>query len=452
MAEKDAKTRRQVAFSRKEHEQVKLIYTGLAIVAGLVVLVLAVGLFQTYIFEPSSAIAVVEGDEITVQEYRDRVRYERFVLEEQYTQIAQQIQALEEQGNEQFVQFYNQYAQQILQQRSMVDQQTLDQMIVERLIVEEAAQREIVVTDEEVEERINSFLASRAGGLTEAQASETIEAGVNATATASQWTPTPTLIPSPTLEAVSGITPTITPADTPTPGPTPTLNVIAANELSNQYSTWLSTLNEQADVSGEQYRQIIKMNVLSEKVREDIGDEVDNMALQSRARHILLSSSVEPQYDEEGNPIELSEEEQTEAEARVKTEAKALADDLYERLQAGEDFAQLAEEYSDDPGSAANGGDLGFVISGEFVESVDEAVFNREIGEITEPIESQFGWHIIEVIEREERELSPADYDQSKSEHFNDWLTETRDQATDAGAIEDYWTPDKAPKDTFFNR
>ena len=110
-------------------------------------------------------------------------------------------------------------------------------------------------------------------------------------------------------------------------------------------------------------------------------------------------------------------------------------------MNAGEDFAALAEELSTDPGSASQGGDLGFVSRGDFVEAVDEAVFTLPIGQISEPIETQFGWHVIEVLEREERELSPGDYNRQQQVAYNDWLTETRTGTN----IENLWTPDKAP-------
>lgn len=75
------------------------------------------------------------------------------------------------------------------------------------------------------------------------------------------------------------------------------------------------------------------------------------------------------------------------------------ANDLYERLQDGEDFAELAQEYSQD-GSAEEGGDLGSFRRGEMVPSFEETAFHLDEGEISEPVESQFGYHIIEVTDR----------------------------------------------------
>ena len=118
------------------------------------------------------------------------------------------------------------------------------------------------------------------------------------------------------------------------------------------------------------------------------------------------------------------------------------------RLEAGEDFAGLAQELSTDPGSSPNGGDLGFVPRGRFVAPIDDAVFTLPIGQVSEPIESQFGWHIVEVLEREERELSPTDYSQSQRSAFTDWVSTARD----AAEIEDMWTPESAPDDPFLQQ
>lgn len=441
MPEKQIQTRRQLAYSKREREQARLIYMSLAGVGGLIAVVLIIGLLQTYIFEPAAAIAVVNGTEITNQAYRNRASYERFLLEMRFAQIQQQRQSLAEQGNEQYVQFYDQLINQAVQQINLVYQRTLDEMMIDELVEAEAANRGITVSEEEISEEINTIIAGQSGGLTEVSASETVAARVEASATAASWTPTPTFTPSPTITASEEITPAATPADTPAPSPTPTLNIIGDSDLATNYQTWLTQLDDNIGINEAEYRDFIRLTLLRQKMRDVIGDDVPNMAEQSRARHILISTSVEPQFDDEGNVIELSEAEQTQAEETAQTEAKALADELAERLVNGADFAELAEEYSDDPGSGSEGGDLGFVTRGTFVDSVDEAVFTLPLNAISDPIESQFGWHIIEVLERRDRELSPSDYSQLQDKTYTEWLTDLR-----AGAeIEDYWTPDKVP-------
>lgn len=77
--------------------------------------------------------------------------------------------------------------------------------------------------------------------------------------------------------------------------------------------------------------------------------------------------------------------------------AKSDIDDVYKRIQAGEDFAVLARDFSQDPGSAQNGGDLGYVTKGKMVKEFDDVVFSLKPGEISKPFKTQFGWHIVKV-------------------------------------------------------
>jgi peptidyl-prolyl cis-trans isomerase SurA len=80
--------------------------------------------------------------------------------------------------------------------------------------------------------------------------------------------------------------------------------------------------------------------------------------------------------------------------------AKRKADSLYNALNEGADFSALAQAYSQDPGSAANGGDLGFTKQGDFVKPFEEAAFALSIMEISEPVLSDFGYHIIQLLDK----------------------------------------------------
>jgi peptidyl-prolyl cis-trans isomerase D len=84
-----------------------------------------------------------------------------------------------------------------------------------------------------------------------------------------------------------------------------------------------------------------------------------------------------------------------------KTKIKAKADDLLKQAKAGEDFAKLAEKNSEDPGSAAKGGDLGWVVRGQMVKEFEDATFALKPAEISNVITTQYGYHIIQVLEKE---------------------------------------------------
>ncbi len=90
---------------------------------------------------------------------------------------------------------------------------------------------------------------------------------------------------------------------------------------------------------------------------------------------------------------------------RTVEQAQARADEVLAKLQAGADFAELAKTYSDDPTSAAKGGDLGAVQSGFFGDAFDAAVADLAVGEVSEPIKTDFGWQILQVTGRGETEV-----------------------------------------------
>jgi peptidyl-prolyl cis-trans isomerase C len=83
--------------------------------------------------------------------------------------------------------------------------------------------------------------------------------------------------------------------------------------------------------------------------------------------------------------------------------SKDKAREVYEKLAHGSDFAQLAREYSKDPGSKDQGGDLGFFGRGQMVPQFEEAAFRLKKGEVSEPFQSQFGWHIVRLDDRRQR-------------------------------------------------
>lgn len=114
---------------------------------------------------------------------------------------------------------------------------------------------------------------------------------------------------------------------------------------------------------------------------------------QVHARHILISMKTEdtqtPQPEEGPKPQELT-----------KPQARAKVEEVLKRVKAGEDFVALAKEYSTDPGSKENGGDLGWFGRGRMVPEFEKAAFALQAGQISEIVESPFGFHIIKVDER----------------------------------------------------
>ena len=93
---------------------------------------------------------------------------------------------------------------------------------------------------------------------------------------------------------------------------------------------------------------------------------------------------------------------------------KSLADSLYKAIQSGADFAELAEKFSEDPGSKKKGGDLGFFTRGRMVKEFENTAFALDVGEVSKPVKTQFGWHIIKLEERRKREQPPFEQQKDK--------------------------------------
>ena len=118
--------------------------------------------------------------------------------------------------------------------------------------------------------------------------------------------------------------------------------------------------------------------------------------------------------------------------------AQTLILNVKARIEGGEDFADLAKEYSDDIGSAQEGGELGWTNPGQMVAEFEAAMANAELGVITEPVRSEFGWHILEVTGRRTEDFSEqvrrnqvASYlrEAKYEEELENWLREIREEA-----------------------
>lgn len=153
-----------------------------------------------------------------------------------------------------------------------------------------------------------------------------------------------------------------------------TLGWMKGEEVPTVFTDILTPLGS-GDVS-EPFRtatsiHIVKVNDMRSAVERS---EVDQVL----ARHILIT------------PNEIIDDET----------AKQQLDDAYERISEGEDFAEVAKLLSDDPGSANAGGELGWAGPGTFVPEFQAVIDDLEIGEMSEPFRSQFGWHVVEVMDR----------------------------------------------------
>ncbi|MEA2989424.1 MAG: peptidyl-prolyl cis-trans isomerase [Alphaproteobacteria bacterium] len=132
--------------------------------------------------------------------------------------------------------------------------------------------------------------------------------------------------------------------------------------------------------------------------------------LQSHAKAAATDEEMRKVYDEAVKPM-AAEEEVRARHILVETEDEAKA--ILTEINAGGDFAELAKTKSKDPG-AADGGDLGYFTKGQMVPEFSEVAFKMYAGQVSNPVKSQFGWHIIKVEDKRNRQ--PPDYDKVKDQ------------------------------------
>nr|WP_026146668.1 peptidylprolyl isomerase [Pseudomonas thermotolerans]MBO2510325.1 molecular chaperone SurA [Gammaproteobacteria bacterium] len=126
------------------------------------------------------------------------------------------------------------------------------------------------------------------------------------------------------------------------------------------------------------------------------------------------------------------------SEIRSEAEARRLVERLYERIQAGEDFAELAKSFSEDPGSALNGGDLNWIDPNALVPEFREVMANTPSGQLSKPFKTPYGWHVLEVLGRRATDSSAQVREQQAvnllrnrkyDEELQAWLRQIRDEA-----------------------
>ena len=399
-------TKKHIARLERERRQVTLIrwiaIAGIVIVAGL----LTFGYLRLNVFALREPVAKVNGVTVTTGEWQERVKFQRAQMLQTYSQYM----------------FYQQnfgfdYTQQLQQIEGMLSapeilgQQVIDQMTDEIIIRQEAEKRGLSVSKEEIDNYFKESFGFFPDGTPTPTITPTefvLPTLSNEQLTIYPFTSTPTEAPTSTVTPTATLDPSATPPPTatkvlPTPSPVPqaataTSTPYTLDEYQKNYDEMLKSFGTY-NVSEKTIRSVYEADLLRQKLRDDIAKDIPHTEEQVLARHILL---------------------ETEEEANA----------AYERLQNGEDFAAVAQELSKDTGSAANGGELGWQPRSFFVKEFSDAAFSQEIGEIGKPVKTDFGYHIIQVIAREELPLTSSQYDQKKETAFNDWLTAAKEEAT----------------------
>jgi parvulin-like peptidyl-prolyl isomerase len=405
-------TKKHIARLEREQRQIRLIrgfaIGGLVLVAGLLIY----GYLQMNVFAKQQPVAQVNGDKITTGQFQERVRLERVSLYNQLNQYQYFQQAFGMDTSQQ-----TQAIQSQLDSTETMGNNVLNSMIDEILIRQKAKERGITVSKEDVDKYIQEAYGFYKNGTPVPSATPTEV--VLPTLSAEQLkiypptlTPTiaPTSTPEPTTTPDPSVTATATAPAFPTPTAVPELPTASPTPytLEGFQGQFQKTLDEfkKYNISEQTLRSVYEVQVLRKKLMEDQEKDVTGTETQVLARHILVDTVAE---------------------------AKAVE----ELLKQGVDFAEVARKYSKDTGSGQNGGELGWAPPSNYVTEFADAVSTLPIGQISEPVKTQFGYHIIQVIAREDLPLTADQLDQKKQTAFDEWLKSIHDSSDIT--INDIW-------------
>ncbi|MDZ4770636.1 MAG: peptidylprolyl isomerase [Chloroflexota bacterium] len=426
LREYHTKHEREVAVQR-------LVILGVVAAGALIAVILVLAFIVDQFIRPAQTVAVVNGTSITVGDFTARTRLERALLGEQ---INEGIALYSGFGleSDQIVQQISSQApySEWLNELSVPDQlgnRVLGDMVEDVLIRQQADELGIAVTDEDVQREINEYFAyDPNAGVVDPTAtpSPTLTPTPIVSPTPSPI-PTETLVPTATIEAtVDALAPTqlptttpaftSTPAATPTPSATPSVEE-RQQQFQDQRSSFYSRVTSSAGVSEATIIAYFTQRALRQKVREAVLGENEAMGTFVNARHILVASQEEAQR-------------------------------VVDALAAGESFAALAALFSTD-GSAQNGGELGWSQPDRYVEEFADAVTTGAVGAILGPVQTQFGFHVIQVTGREQRAVTDAEADTQQSIAFSTYLDDLRAADTTQVEINDIWA-DNVPSEPVF--
>ena len=395
-----------------------MVRWGVAAAGLLALIVLAGGLLYEYVIKPNQTLATVGSVSISRQDYwRSRAinLYEQAL---QYQDFAQFV-GPDQQGQ------YLALAEQSLAElptvwgSTDVDPASLEKMIDDQVYLQGMDDLGIDLSEDEIRTfALNRFAPPGAPLIAPSPtATLTAERAAMATGTAAALFATPLASPvvaspisgtpaagtpvasTPSLATPVPGTPVATPLAIAPTAPAATPNPAEARATAEAgFAQFADQVFPLAHLSQEDYERLVAAPALArQKVGDALAATVGQSAPQVRAAHILLPTREEAEA----------------ARARV--------------TEGGEDFATVARELSTDEASAANGGELGWFTREEMVAPFAEAAFALEPGAISEPVETEFGWHVIQVLERDpERPLTDLQINRLQQTAEERWLAEQR--------------------------
>jgi parvulin-like peptidyl-prolyl isomerase len=406
-------TVRRLSRRDQEAQYTRLFYIAMVAVAGLIVIILGAGALYEYQIKPNAVLAEVNGHEI---KRRDYWQYQSVVLYRQartYESFAQQTTGQQQQQFLQFAAAFDAQRDDVWGSTD-VSSATLQEMIDNQLYLDGAQAMGIEVTDEMASQyALNEFappdaplqtpipsptmIPERAQMATEtanAQATEQSIALGTPVATAIPGTPSASPQATPVVDSTPVASPVaITPA---TPSATPNL-ADSLNTANAEYDIFQDAVFDEAHMSEDDYLRLwAKPQVARQLVDAQIVNGVAQTGEQVNAQHILVAT-------------------------------QELANQLYEQATGGADFTALAKANSTDTVTQPTGGQLGWFTRLEVDPAFADAAFALEPGQISQPVQTPYGWHIIKSLDKApDRALNDSQYQLATDDAKTTWLDDQR--------------------------
>jgi parvulin-like peptidyl-prolyl isomerase len=402
-------SRKQQSRVARENFQRRMVLITTILVAALVILVIGYGILDQLVLKNMKPVAKVEGAKITMQEFQTRVRYDRYQYIQNAAMLEQykQVFSFDQSSYNYYDTVIQQYAT-LLNDPDTLGSQVIEELINDRVIAFQAEKMGISVSDEEVDKAIQEAFGFYKDG-TPTPAPTTIILPTGTYSPKQMTLVPPTSTPMDTATPTSG--PTATPAATPTAtqplptataGPTstpyPTETPYTEEGFKTSFQTYVEGLEAEAQINEAQFRSIFRSRLVYQKLLDEVTKDIATDEPYVWARHILVA---------------------TEDEAKS----------VIERLNTGEDFALLASDVSTDTSNNMNGGNLGWFAKGKMVTEFENVVFAMtEIGQISEPVQTTYGYHIIQLLGREDRPMTDDKLQQAKENAFTEWLSGVKEE------------------------
>ncbi len=415
MANPDRRTRQETRKQQirrvREERQQRTLYLALGGVALLILAVLGFGYYRENIGKLDNPIATVNGVSFSVRDYQKRLRYDSGGSIGQYNQIEQNLATVQNDPTLAFLKSsLEQQQNQIVQQLVSLPRTTLETMIDDELVRQEAAQRNIAVTQDEIDHEVElDFGYERATPTPTAGPSPTATATGTATLTRTPTRP-PAISPTPT-QTLTPTTPTATPTFGPTETPYPTNTPLTYQGFIDQKKQALDSIQKSAGVSEADFRKYVELQILRRKLQDQLATLVPTTGEQANVRHILVKT-----FDE--------------------------AQQVEDRLKKGEDFGKIAAEVSLDTSNKDQGGDLGWIARGATVKEFEDAAFALPVNQVSQPVTTTYGVHVIQSLGHEQnRQLDASALRLKQSQALSEWLSSQRLQAKIERYYDDSYVP-----------